>query len=125
MILHQPLKKRIAHNADAVRIGDKNRTIQKSGLLQPVRSRHVAIAVLREKSPKNRIVGLLSARPDDGYAGPHGVALNDRPMADLNAGHVCDPVERSSEALERYAKIAGPGLGLGSCTNNSQRHQNN
>ena len=62
-LLHRPRDRRIANNADAVGVGDEDRTFHESAFLDPRRPGHLAVAVLRE--PRRQ-------RPDRADALPRG-----------------------------------------------------
>src|SRR5688572_7874772 len=49
-----PLQNRIAHDADAVRVRDRDRSLEDPRLLQPGGPRHLAIAVEREPGAEDR-----------------------------------------------------------------------
>ena len=68
---HLPLEDRVAHDADAVRVGDRDRALEEAALLEPRRPGHLAVAVEREPGAEHGIAARLAARVDDGDAGAH------------------------------------------------------
>ncbi len=74
-VRHPPLYDGIAHDADAVRIGDHHGPVEKARLLDPGGAGHLAIAVLREPGGEDRIGDRVrTARQDGRDAGAHGPA---------------------------------------------------
>jgi hypothetical protein len=55
-VLDPPLNDGIAHNADAVGVGDHGWAVEKTGLVNPRRARHFPIPVQAEPSRENGIV---------------------------------------------------------------------
>ena len=108
-----PLDDRVAHDADAVRVGDRDRTFEQPALLDPGRAGHLAVAVEREPRGEHRIGVGLAARMHDGHAGAHRALADDqlaaagdqRGVADLDAGHVGDRIERPGGAANRQLEI--------------------
>ena len=106
---------RIAHHADAVRVGQHHRAFQLAGFLEPCRAGHLAVAVEREPRAEHRSVeAVVATRQDRGDAGAHLVpvrqVLDQRDLADGDAGDVGDRIERTGRAFERNAQIARAGL---------------
>ena len=109
-----PLDDRVADDADAVRVGDRDRTFEQPALLHPRRPGHLAVAVEREPRGEHRIGVGLAARVHDGDAGAHRALADDelaaagdqRGVADLDAGNVGDGVERARGAADRQLEIA-------------------
>src|SRR5690606_24936501 len=109
---------RVAHDADAVRVGDRDRTLEKTALLDPRRAGHLAVAVQREPPGEDRIGIRLSARVDDGDAGADGApshhelafARDERRVADLDARDIGDGIAGARRAVERDAEVAGTRL---------------
>src|SRR5689334_4007135 len=54
-VLQLPLDGRVADRAHAVRAGQKNRSLEKPGLLDPVDACHIAVSVLIERRGKHWI----------------------------------------------------------------------
>ena len=115
-----PADDRVAHHAHAVRVGDHDRALEKSRLLDPRGARHLAVAVLREPAGKRRLRHRVSAarqhggdaRADGSFANDErALTLDDRRVTDGDAGHVGDGIERAGRAGERHAQIARPPFG--------------
>ena len=119
-VLHFPGDDGIAHNADAMRVGDHDRAIEQAGIFKPRGAGHFSIAVEREPGAKDRVGRGFSAGQNRGDAGANGafadfefaVAGNERGVADLDAFDVRNRVIRAGRAVEGNAQIAGAGLGL-------------
>src|SRR5712675_1222072 len=114
-----PLDDRVAHHADAVRVGDHHRAFEEAGFFYPGGAGHFAIAVERPPAGKNRIThGILAARENRGDPGANGafadlefsLASNERGVADGDAGDVCDGIQRAWRSVERYAEITRAGF---------------
>ena len=73
---------------------------------------HLAVAVQVEEAAVNGARVGMAAREDDGDSGAHVLALDQRLLADLDAGHIGDGVERSGRAFEGDAEVACAGLSL-------------
>src|SRR6185503_1931464 len=120
LALDRPLDRRVADDADAVRVGDEDRPLEKPGLFDPGRAGHLAVAVHREPAGEHLILRRLAARQDGGDAGTNRpapdlqrpVAGDERGDADLDAGNVGNRVERPRRAVKRDAEIARAGLAL-------------
>src|SRR5215469_3191668 len=98
-------------DADRVGVGDGDRALAGTGFLDPGDAGHLAVAVLVVVAGRHRVARVvLAARVDGGDAGPHVVALDQGPVADLDAGHVGDGVVRAGYAAVLQADGAGPGL---------------
>src|SRR5689334_4887818 len=67
-VLDLPLDDRIADNADAMRVGDPNRALEKAAFLHPGRAGHFAISVKGKPTCKDRVMLVLTARVDDRYS---------------------------------------------------------
>src|SRR6267378_433255 len=115
-----PLNDGIAHDADAVRVGDHHGTFQKTGLFHPRGAGHFAIAVERPPTGENGIVHrVFSARKYGGYSRSNrsithlkfSFTRHERGVPDGHAGNVGDGVERAGRAVKRDTEIAGAGLG--------------
>ena len=113
-LLHAPGDRRVAHDADAVRVGQEDRPFEEARLLDPGRARHLAVAVLREPAGEDGVVvGALAARQHDRHARAHrtlsdlelAVARDQRGVPDLDARDVGDRVVRARRCL----RTARPG----------------
>ena len=112
-LLDSPVNDGVAHDADTVRVGDRDRAFEESTFLQPGRPRHLAVAVETEDAGIDRIV-VFSPRQDRGHAGADraladfdfSFAADQRRVADLNASDVGDRVERARGAVEGNAEGA-------------------
>jgi hypothetical protein len=62
-VLQLPLNRRVAHGADAVRAGEKNRSLEKPGFLDPVHPGPVAVTVRIGRTGEDRIP--VAARPGE------------------------------------------------------------
>ena len=94
---------RVAHDPDAVRVGDRDGAAQRAALAQPLQARHLAGPVQRVAPREDRRVpGVLGTRQDHRHARPHRprpddqrpLAGDQRLVAHPHAGHVRDRVER-------------------------------
>jgi hypothetical protein len=110
-LLDAPGDDGIAHSADAVGAGDRHRTFEKARLLDPVRARHLAVAVEAEDACEHRFVeSCATARQDHGNAGAHGMiacSFDESRVADGDGCDVSDRVERAWRAVEGDAECAG------------------
>ena len=114
-VLQLPGDNRVAHDPHAVGVGDHHRTVKKAGFIDPGGASHFAIAVFGEPAGKNRIDGRLASRKNGGDAGAHGAfahfqfsfAGNQGAVADFDAFHVGDGIERAGRAFEGHAQVAG------------------
>ena len=118
VLTHLGLDERVAHDADAVRVGEADRRGQAARLADPLEPGQLAVAVQAMAAGEQRLEPL--ARHDDGDAGAHGalaaaqraVTLDQRDRADADALDVGDRVEWPGlERAEREAEIAGSGPG--------------
>ena len=108
-----PLNDRVAHDADAVRVGDRDRPLEQAALLDPGRAGHLAVAVQREPGGEHGIVVGPAARMDDRDAGANRTLADDelaaagdqRRVSDLHPGDVGDRVERPCGAADRQLEI--------------------
>ena len=109
---------RVAHDAEAVRVGQRDRRREQAALADPLEAGEVAAAVERVAAGEQRLHGDLAlVRDDRRDAGAHrplphheraGVALDERDAADGDAGHVGDGVQRPGRAeAELDAEVAG------------------
>ena len=114
-----PFCRGVMDDADAVGVGDADRSDEIAAVMDPVGPRHLAIAVQRVHAGPDRFRVWLSAeRQDCGHAGAHGaLALNQRTVAfdarakpDFDAGHVGDRVVGPRLAWKGQTKIAAAGL---------------
>jgi hypothetical protein len=118
--LRVELDHRVAHQAHAGRIRQHDGTFEEAGFLDPGRAGHFPVAVERRPAREDRIGGRLAARQDRGDAGPDRAGADfERPVtrdegrvADLDAGHVGDGVERARCTAEGDAQVAGARLRL-------------
>ena len=118
-VRHAPLNHRVAHHAHAVSVGDHHRAFEKSGFLDPCGAGHLAVAVLREPGGEYRIGKRVRAAGQHGrHAGAHRTLADlqfarsgdQRRVADRDAGHVRDGIERSGGAVEGHSQIPCAGL---------------
>ena len=117
---HLPANDRVTHYADAVCIRDHDRTVDKSGVFDPMRSRHFAIAIQAEKAAEDSISRIFAARQNRGHAGAYranasfewAVPGNQRRVSNLHALDVGNGIEGAGIAVKSDAEIAGPGLHL-------------
>ena len=107
----------VAHDAQAVRVRQRDRRGEQAALADPLETGEVAAAVERVAAGEQRLHGDLAlVRDDRRDAGAHrplphhqrpGVALDERHAADGDAGHVGDRVQRSRRAeAELDAEVA-------------------
>src|SRR5271165_434310 len=62
-MVYTPLNHRIAHDADAVRVGDHYRAFEEAGLFDPGSAGHFSVAILRKPAGEYGIHhGVLAAR---------------------------------------------------------------
>ena len=116
--LHVPLDDRVAHDADAVRVGDENRGAQEARFLDPGRAGHLAVAVEGVPPREHTVAERAALRQDGGDAGAHrslaahqrALAGDERRVADLDAGDIGDRVEGSWGAVERHARDHARGV---------------
>ncbi len=111
----------VAHDADAVRVGDHHGAVEEAGIVDPRGAGHFTITVKRKPGGEDGVVGSFSARMDGGHAGTHrsladyefAFAGDERGVSDFDALDVGDGVVGAGIAIEWDAEIAGSGLGLG------------
>jgi hypothetical protein len=119
---HLPLKNRVAHDTDAVRVGDGDRTLQDAALLEPRGAGHLPVAIEGEPGAKHGIATRTPARMHDGDPGAHWPppdhelpgTRDESGVPHLDAGDIGDRIERPWHAADERveAEVAGPG-GLG------------
>jgi hypothetical protein len=99
-----PLQNRVAHDTNAVRVRDRNGSLEDAGLLKPRGPGHLAIPVQREPRTEDGIRVRLAARMNDGDARSDGpLANHELPTSGdqcgvtyLHTRYVGDRVERTS-----------------------------
>jgi hypothetical protein len=117
---------RVAHHAHAQCIGDQDGRLEDPAFLDPVRARHIAVAVAGEEAGEHARAVLLAAGQNGGYAGSHRADADHCPssragdeglVSDLDAGHIGDGVVGTGGAVERDAEVPGAWLlfRLGGC----------
>ena len=119
-VLDLPGDDGIADDADAVRVRDHDRAIEKAGVFHPGGAGHFAVAVEGEPSGEDGVVGSLAARMNGGHSGAHrafadfqfAAPEDESGVADLDAFNVGDGVVGAGSAVEGDTEIAGAGLGL-------------
>ena len=84
-VLDLPVDDGIAHDADAVGVGETDGTFQEAALLHPGGAGDLAVAVEGEPASANRVVVVFATRVDDGDAGADGLAADDGGITDLDA----------------------------------------
>src|ERR1700694_681306 len=110
-VLDLPRDDSVADHAHAVRVGDHDGTVEKSGVVDPGRAGHFAVAVEREPGRENSVVAGLSAGMNGGDAGAHrafadfefAFAGDQSRVTDLDTFHVGDGIVRAGSAIEGYA----------------------
>ncbi len=92
--LQRPADHGITHDADAVRIGDHDRSVQQAGFLDPGGAGHFAVAILREPAGEDGVGRItLASRQHRGDARSHHRFLaarrsgDDRAVAHLDTRH--------------------------------------
>ena len=108
-VFHLPGDDGVADYADAVRVGDHDRTVEKAGIFDPGGAGHLAIAVEREPGGEDGVITGLAAGMDGGDAGAHrsfadyefAAAGDERGVADLDTLHVGDGVVRRRECRRK------------------------
>src|SRR6266849_4580015 len=103
--LHLPSDDSIAHHADTMSIGDHDRPVDKSRLLDPGGPGHLAVTVLREPAREDCIVVAFTARQNRCYSSAHAVAGDQRAISYLDASHIGDGVPRPWRSIKRHAQI--------------------
>ncbi len=110
----------VANDAHAVRVGDHDRAVEESGVVDPGRAGHFAVAVESEPGGEDSVVAGFAARMNRGDAGANwaladlefAFAGDERGVADFDSFHVGDGIVGAGGAVERNAEIAGAWLGL-------------
>jgi hypothetical protein len=120
-VLDLPGNDGVAHDSDAVRVGDHYGAGEEAGVVDPGGAGHLTVAVEGEPGGEDGVVGSFAARMNGGDAGAHGsladyefaFAGDERGVSDLDAFDVGDGVVAAGSAIEGDSEIAGAGLGLG------------
>ena len=113
-VLRRVANGRVAHDADRVGVRQQHRPVEQARLLDPGQARHLRRC--RSARSARRSTGRLAPSPCRGAGSrsrPCGtsVALDQRHVADLDACHVGDGVERPrGSEVERDAQVAGARL---------------
>ena len=111
--IYGPLDRYISGNAAGMGVGDGDRQRHLAGFLDVMGAAQLAIAIEAEKAGEQRLIDLgKRSRHDCGHAGANrtrallerAVAFNDRAIADRDARHIGDGVERPADAFERQAE---------------------
>jgi hypothetical protein len=113
---HAPCDRRVAHDADAVRIGEQDGPFERPGFLEPCGAGHLAVAIQREPAAEHgNVEAHTSAGQDRGHACTHlssaREVLDERHVAYGDAGDVGDRVPGAGCTLERNPEVTGTGLG--------------
>ena len=96
---------RVAHHADAVRVGDHHRPFEEPGFLDPGRAGHLAVAVEREPAGEHRILRVAPARQDRGDAGAHrALPTFSLPSPEMSV------VKPTSTPATSVIALSGPGV---------------
>src|SRR5215471_11666823 len=96
---------------DRVGVGDHDRALEGPRLFDPGDPGHLPVAVLRVEAGRHRIAGVsLAAGVDRRDTGPYAVALDQRAVADFEAGNVGDGVPGAWPAAEAETESAGAWL---------------
>src|SRR5882762_8779036 len=111
----------VTNHADAVRVGDHDGAVEEAGVFEPGCAGHLAVAVEREPGAEDGVVRILAAGMNGGDAGADwafsdfelAAAGDEGGVSDFDAVDIGDGVVRSGVAVERDAKVAASGLGLG------------
>jgi hypothetical protein len=112
------LSGRVAHDADAARVGDENRSLDQPALIHPVCAGHVAITVARKVSGEHGVAIVLSPWKDGRDSGAYrpfaddqlALSRDQRLESNFNSRHVSDGIHRPRGPVERHAQIARPRL---------------
>jgi hypothetical protein len=91
-----------------MRVGDHHSALNEPGFFEPGCACHLTIAVGRKPAAENRVIVLLSARPDGRNTSPDGVTFDQCRLPNLDAGDIGDRIPRSRRSFKRDAKIASP-----------------
>jgi hypothetical protein len=103
--LDLPGDDRVAHHADAVGVGDHDRTVEKAGVVDPGGAGHFAVAVEGEPGGEDGVVGSLAAGMDGGDAGAHGpLPTTSLPLPEMSV------VWPTSTPLTSVMALLGPGV---------------
>src|SRR5260370_9707181 len=114
-----PLNDRVAHHADAVRIGDHHWAFEKTGFFDPGCAGPFAVAIERPRSLNSGIHHGIYATRENGRDASSDRALanitfafagDERGVTHSDAGNVGDGVQRAGRAIKRDAEIAGARL---------------
>src|SRR5262249_52520647 len=62
LLVHLPGNNRVADDADAMGIGDQNGAFEETGLFDPGRAGHLAVAIQGKPGSEDGVVGLLASR---------------------------------------------------------------
>src|SRR5262249_52955600 len=114
MVLVHPGDDASVRDPDRVGVGDRDRALEGPRLFDPGDPGHLSVAVLRVEAGRHRIGGVsLAAGVDRRDSRPHAIALNQRAVADFEAGDVGDGVPGAWPAAEAETEGAGAGLAGG------------
>src|SRR4029453_12146261 len=104
-----PLNRGVAHCPHAVRASQQNRSLKKTGFLDPVDACHVTVTILVECRCEHGIP--IGARPWKDRGDPctyrsltrneSAVTLDECDVSNSNAGNVCDRIQWTSLSRER------------------------
>ena len=119
-VLLRPGDGRLVHRPHAVGVRDHHRPFEQPAVPEPGGAGHLAVAVQGEPRGEDPAAARPAPRQDRGDAGayrplPHSerpVAANDGVVADLDAGHIGDRVQRPRRPVEGDAERPGAGAGL-------------
>src|SRR5262245_57909053 len=133
-VFYLPLNGRVTNGAHAVSAGQKDRTFQKTRLLDPIDAGHIAIAILIERSRKNGIPVPVRSRKNGGNTRANRalaryqltLAFDESDVAHRHSADIRYPIGETRLAGKWNAEIAssGPILRLArdyrdSCNQNS------
>ena len=108
----------VTHDADTVRVGQADRRGQQPGLADPLQAGQLAVSVEPMRARKQRLLPDHTGGHDHRHARAHRtraaaqgtIALDQGDVADPDARHVGDRVERPGHAgADHYAMVAGAG----------------
>src|SRR5215469_16764859 len=127
-MLDLPRDHRISHDANAVRVGDHHRTIEKPGIVDPCRAGHLAIAVEREPGREHGVVAVLAPWMNRRDPSTHraftnlkfALAGNERSVPHFNPLHIGDGIKRAGCTVKWRAEIAGARFALGRKVDNEE-----
>src|SRR6516165_2748233 len=98
-------------DSDRVRVGDRDRSLAGSRLLDPGDAGHLAVAVLRVEPGGHRVARIrLAAGMDGRDSGPYAVFPDQGLVADLDARDIGDRVVRAGSAAKTETQSAGARL---------------